>query len=203
MNIECAKLEDSFVEQKLEVQLSLLPCYTHSIKQGVQDHLNRAVLRYSSSLKGVFLGFRNVALAQPYAAIFNEAPHLHCDITCDALVFKPTIGAKLSGRVNKVGMNHVGMLVSGVFNASIPSNELPKGYEYKEEDDAWVLSDNTKHDDNNEMQTIEVGNKVEFRVTAIHEANGLISIQGSMKPPKKKKRSRTSDVDRSSKKKKV
>lgn len=43
------------------------------------------------------------------------------DIRAKAVVFSPEHSQRLIGRVNKVGVDYVGMLVYGLFNAAIVS----------------------------------------------------------------------------------
>jgi DNA-directed RNA polymerase I subunit RPA43 len=43
------------------------------------------------------------------------------------LVFEPVKGRKLTGVVNKVSVDHIGLLVMGIFNASISSSEVSVG----------------------------------------------------------------------------
>lgn len=68
----------------------------------------------------MLIAFSNVKLLQHLGNIVNEEPYIHFDIEADFIVFRPTVGCKLLGVVNKVAKTHIGCLVHGCFNASIP-----------------------------------------------------------------------------------
>ena len=46
------------------------------------------------------------------------------------IVFKPTVGLLIQGKVNKISDNHLSILVFGMFNANIASNEMSKNHKY-------------------------------------------------------------------------
>jgi hypothetical protein len=72
-----------------------------------------------------------------------------------------------------VGSHHIGILVAGVFNASIDASKIPDGFEYNGESESYLCA----FDDD---LTIDVGKEVTFVVDELHEAGGLISISGNM-----------------------
>lgn len=53
--------------------------------------------------------------------IFNGRPHVHFCVNVKFLVFTPVEGEYLEGTVNKVGEDHIGLLVHGVFNVAVVS----------------------------------------------------------------------------------
>ncbi len=123
--------------------------------------------RFANTLEGVFLTYSNVMIEQEKGKILNEAPHIHFMVSFDAVVFKPEIGARISifylsinvvaGTVNKISSDHIGLLVLGIFNASIHSFGIPTNFQKLIDRDAWVNTEN-------ESQKIEVGDTVEFTV---------------------------------------
>lgn len=213
------------VLKKIRMQLSLAPCYTQSVKIGITDRLNALLLRYLPSLQGVFLAYSNVALPTSHAFILHESPYLHCHITFQALLFAPVVGQRLSGRVNKVGSHHLGLLCANAFNASIAITEFPPdsyyvssvpasesaaldtASNYGEEEESglygveapvstlWTKTSAAitrerqqkkrahKEDTFLRMpETITTDTLLTFVVVAIHEANGILSIEGSLLP---------------------
>lgn len=184
-----------FRQCKLVIKVSLSPCFAFSLRKGVQEEVNQYLMRYSTEIGGILTAYKNVKLVKPYAHIVNEMPHLHCSVSLDALAFCPSIGTELEGVVNKVGSNHIGMLVANVFNASVAATELPKGYVHNCDLNAWV---------NESDEEIKEGSVVTFRVQKIHQATGVISIEGTMRPLKKKKdgKKRKREGEESSRRKK-
>jgi len=116
---------------------SLAPCHVQDARKGVEEQLNQMLMRYSEAVHGVILAFRHVQLVNPYGHIINETPYIHCRIATNALVFRPVEGMMLKGCVNKIGSNHIGILIAGAFNASIAASEMPNGYVHNYHQDAW------------------------------------------------------------------
>ncbi|KDO28795.1 hypothetical protein SPRG_20002 [Saprolegnia parasitica CBS 223.65] len=165
-----------FVNAKLVMSCSLAPCHIHDAKKGLEEQLNLMLMKYCDPVEGVILAFNAITLLNPYGHIINETPYIHVRVAADALVFRPTPGMQLSAVVNKVGSNHIGLLLAGVFNVSIDSTEMPDGYVHNFQEEAWVGDDGV---------TIEFGAEVAFHVLRVHQAYGVISIDGSMRPIKK------------------
>lgn len=121
-------------------------------------------LRYNEEVEGVVIAFKNVAIRSPKAHIFNELPTLHIGVNAEVraalarargeisspapfpralraqlLVFSPVRGGHLRGVINMVSSQHIGLLVLGAFNATLPANELPPPYSYSQGDEAWSV----------------------------------------------------------------
>lgn len=98
--------------------------------------------RYHEGIGGVLLSYASVRFATgaaaddftsttdgaPLGRMLEENPALHVRVTADALVFRPAVGDVLVGRVQDVGSGHVSVLVAGVFNAVLHSDELSPWY---------------------------------------------------------------------------
>ncbi|RHZ25768.1 hypothetical protein DYB26_002526 [Aphanomyces astaci] len=171
---------------------SLAPYHIQDPKKGLEDQLNHMLMKYSEPVQGVLLAFNSLQVINPYGHIINETPYIHVRIAADALVFRPTPGMQLTATVNKVGSNHIGLLLAGVFNVSIAATEMPSGFVHNYHEDAWVGQDSS---------AIAVDDTVEFRVLQydlhasmmmlyaymksfgcrVHVAHGVISIDGSMR----------------------
>ena len=59
--------------------------------------------------------------------------------------------------VNKVGIAHIGLLVYGTFNVSIPARAIRGEFNYDGMQESWVNSDNPSH-------VIAHGTPVRFQV---------------------------------------
>lgn len=169
-----------FEQCQMLLQLSLPPCYIQDISTGLHEQLNLMILRYSSKLQGVLLAYSKLRLVEPFGRIINETPYIHCKVIMDALVFQPKIGSTIEGVVNKVGSNHVGLLVAGVFNASISSAQLPTDYSYDYVNTQWI---NNSCSIDDESRHLEVGSTVVFTVNKLHTASEVMSIEGSLVVP--------------------
>ncbi|XP_041740606.2 DNA-directed RNA polymerase I subunit RPA43 [Coregonus clupeaformis] len=100
--------------------IALSPMYLNKKRTGIQEELNTELLRYSETLKGVPLAYDDVSLLQQHGEIYDDNGYIHLDIQANFVIFQPQRGHKLLGIVNKLGVSHVGCLVHGCFNASVP-----------------------------------------------------------------------------------
>lgn len=91
-------------------------------------------------------------------------------------VFCPRPGMQLDGTVNKVSVDHVGLVVHGVFNCAIASTEMPPGAYYEEVEQVW------RHV-NSEAFFIGEGQLVRFVVKSVAADGTLIMIQASLRDP--------------------
>jgi len=82
----------------------------------------------------------------------------------------------LLGRVNKVGMDHIGLLVFGVFNATIPNESISSMYSRDMENDCWIRSAT-----DGSTVTIADGTLLSFTVNSVEIFHhDIASILGSL-----------------------
>ncbi|KAH9093985.1 hypothetical protein Ae201684P_016604 [Aphanomyces euteiches] len=148
-----------FAKAKLVMSVSLAPYHIQNAKKGLEDQLSQMLMKYCEPVQGVLLSFNSLQMINPYGHIINETPFIHVRVAADALVFRPTPGMKLSATVNKIGSNHIGLLLAGVFNVSIAATEMPSGFVHNHFEEAWFAS-------------------------KVHEAHGVISIDGTLRSVK-------------------
>ncbi|XP_075443296.1 DNA-directed RNA polymerase I subunit RPA43 isoform X1 [Ascaphus truei] len=108
------------VVEKHRRHLALSPKYLKRNRSGIQEQLNTELLKYSAGLKGVPVAYDNIKLVGELGDIYDDHGHIHINIEADFVIFQPKCGQKLVGVVNKVASSHIGCLVHGCFNASIP-----------------------------------------------------------------------------------
>ncbi|XP_029920036.1 DNA-directed RNA polymerase I subunit RPA43 [Myripristis murdjan] len=104
--------------------IALCPLYLRKKRTGIQEELDTELLKFSQSLKGVPLAYDNIRILGQHGDIYDDNGYIHMDIEANFVVFQPKRGQKLLGKVNKLGVSHVGCLVHGCFNASIPKPNL-------------------------------------------------------------------------------
>nr|KAF6470506.1 hypothetical protein HJG59_019025 [Molossus molossus] len=124
--------------------------------------LDAELLRYSESLLGVPIAYDNIKVVGELGDIYDDQGHIHLNIEADFIIFCPEPGQKLMGTVNKVSSSHIGCLVHGCFNASIPKPEQMPA-------EQW--------------QTLEVnvGDELEFEVFRLDsDAAGVFCIRGKL-----------------------
>ena len=90
-----------FTKKKIGFVVSLLPATLKNTEKSVEDSIRQLLLKYSDGIGGILLAFDKVKInveknSQGRGFILNELPYIHYSVSCDALVFCPTVGCKVS-----------------------------------------------------------------------------------------------------------
>ncbi|CAB1443070.1 unnamed protein product [Pleuronectes platessa] len=142
--------------------VALPPMYLQKKRTGILVELEAELLKFSPSLKGVPLAYDNISIVRQHGDIYDDSSYIHMDIEANFILFQPTVGQKLLGKVNKLGVSHVGCLVHDCFNASIPKPNLVPMETWR---DAGP----------------RIGADLEFEVTALDADNvGVLLIRGRL-----------------------
>nr|XP_020443644.1 DNA-directed RNA polymerase I subunit RPA43 [Monopterus albus] len=142
--------------------IALPAMYLNKKKTGIKLELDAELLKFSQSMKGVPLAYDSTRILGQYGDIYDDSGYIHMDIEANFIVFRPKKGRKLLGTVNKLGVNHVGCLVHGCFNASILKPNLVSVETWR---DAGP----------------RVGAALEFEVTALDaDTAGVLLIRGRL-----------------------
>ncbi|KNE66436.1 hypothetical protein AMAG_11574 [Allomyces macrogynus ATCC 38327] len=160
----------------------LAPKFVGAPMRGVEDHLNRMLLKYNDQVGGVVLSYRNVQFLSDTAAILYDSPFMHFHISAELLAFAPTAGARLTGVINKQSPSHIGLLVYNLFNASIPAAQLPDGAFTFQFDDSAAYAptgeDEAEGDDGSAPRFNKGGKKAMINGNWIHSASGSVLEPG-------------------------
>lgn len=166
---ETASTDDIFFRRKLELTVSLLPAALADIPSNIDASLRELLLRYSDAVSGIVLAFENVQILSKQGMILNELPHIHYQVSLDALIFHPTLGCRLTGSVTESFHSHVSLLVFDYFNASVSAPQMVKhGFVFDESTLAWYKGETT----------LAKGDKLNCTIEKMYESNGIISIEG-------------------------
>ena len=160
---KCSEKYSCFVEIETQEHISLSPYYIGRIRQGIQEQIEHKIKRWKfrDDYGGIIVAYDHIRLLQRSAEIFDESPLLHFDIKVNYIIFKPEVGKKLIGVVNKTSSSHVGCLVHGRFNASLAKPRSGKN--------GWIGSD------------LVIGSEFVFRVGDLRTVAGVLSIAGHIK----------------------
>lgn len=159
--------------------LSLPPTCLPNPTAAITRELGALVLTYHETLGGVLLALNKLRVVSTPERVLYDSPFIHLHVTADVLLFAPEVGMGLAGCVNFVGSSHIGLLVHGVVNVSIPADKLPVNLDYDEDDEGEPMwcEDETKKEGR-----IMVGTEIEFFVTKLNIKAADISIVGSLLP---------------------
>ncbi|XP_027306709.3 DNA-directed RNA polymerase I subunit RPA43 [Anas platyrhynchos] len=142
--------------------IALPPRYLGHKRTGIRAQLDAELLRYSESLQGVPVAYDNVRVVGELGDIRDDQGFVHLNIEADFVIFSPKKGKKMVGVINKVAPSHIGCLIHGCFNASIPKPEQMSAVEWQE-------------------LGLKVGDELKFRVSHLDsDAAGVFFIRGGL-----------------------
>ncbi|XP_063008841.1 DNA-directed RNA polymerase I subunit RPA43 isoform X2 [Melospiza melodia melodia] len=112
--------------------VALPPRFLGRKRSGIRAQLDAELLRYSESLQGVPVAYDNIKVVGELGDIYDDQGFIHLDVEADFIIFSPKKGKKLVGVINKVAPSHIGCLIHGCFNASIPKPEQMSPVQWQE-----------------------------------------------------------------------
>ncbi|XP_065275674.1 DNA-directed RNA polymerase I subunit RPA43-like [Emys orbicularis] len=114
------------------------------------------------SLSGVPVAYDNIRVVGELGDIYDDQGFIHFNIEADFVIFTPKKGKKLVGVINKVAPSHIGCLIHGCFNASIPKPDRMSAIEWQD-------------------LGLKIGDKLEFEMVHLDsDAAGVFFIRGRL-----------------------
>ena len=190
----------------VRVMKAELTCEVHPALLGedlllsARQKLDHLVLKWRTEWQGALLAYKDERLVtedDQAPRVLPFLPYVQLSIAANLLVFAPTVGCTLLGKVHKIGNDYVGMLVLGVFNAVLPAANLGRAYlpnlrgskgggskaglgsVVSEDKKKKKKATSSEVDANTTL--IEEGSLVKFRVEELKVESDLLTIIGSMK----------------------
>ncbi|KAI8097184.1 uncharacterized protein BX664DRAFT_275738 [Halteromyces radiatus] len=188
----------SFSEVVIKLYIHLAPMWSGKTMDGVNEILNAFLMKHVPEVDGIVLAHSDVELLGEKGKVLYDSPFCHFFIKAKLLVWKPKKGSKLVGRINLQSQDHIGLLIYGTFNASIPKSRISsEKYEWRtSEDDDNDNNDETSGDDEEQAEKrsqhgewvlkdsgASIGGddgSLEFSVVDIIEANDILTVTGSL-----------------------
>ncbi|KAJ3348439.1 hypothetical protein HDU83_001325 [Entophlyctis luteolus] len=169
----------SLVSVTARIYFHLAPCFIGDFTRGIKSQLDSYLMRYIPELKGVPLAYSNIKILDDAAKVLFDSPFCHVYASVNFVMFAPRIGSLQVGVVNKVSSDHIGLLVHGVFNASITSEHIRHNeYKFNNSTKSWKRY----HPGGSPTgEAIAPGS-----VVRMPASNGMLTLSGSLrKHPKK------------------
>ncbi|NXV84250.1 RPA43 polymerase, partial [Atlantisia rogersi] len=142
--------------------VALAPLFLGRKRTGIRAQLDAELLRYSESLQGVPVAYDNIKVMGELGDIYDDQGFIHLNIEADFVIFSPRKGKKLVGVINKVAPSHIGCLIHGCFNASIPKPEQMSVVQWQE-------------------LGLKIGDELKFKVLHLDsDAAGVFFIRGGL-----------------------
>lgn len=177
------ELSGHFVIHNVAILVHIPPIYSNNISQGIDRYFYQMLLRYDSNWNGVPLCYSDVSILSPRATIVNDNPFLHIHVEAKILVFHPNIGKNIKGVINRISSTHIGLIVYGLFNASIPIHQLEICYSWDESLNSWKLKSNintSRESSEKKLKVLTIGATLKFRVLNVKKDAQLIAITGGL-----------------------
>ena len=166
---------DCLIKTLTRLRIELHPSKLNDIHAGVLSHLNSLLFKYQDDLEGIVMAWDKEVKVQKTAAasIHPYFPLVHIEVKTNMLLFKPKMGSMLVGKVIKVANDFIGILVLGLFNASIPADQIRGEFKYTSSQSAWISKKRPEH-------RLEVGCEVKFKVSKLLSDSSIFGILGSL-----------------------
>jgi hypothetical protein len=168
------KNQTHFKQVVNRIVIKLSPCFTSEPRKGVEEYLKKLLMRYVPEFDGIVIGYTNIQFLQKNADILFDSPYFSVKVVVIFNLFSPKKNLEIVGKVNKVSADHIGLLLYGVVNASIPSDKIrKKNFKWDENSFAWkeTFGDRRK---------ICNGCVLRFTIVDVLKANDMLTVIGSL-----------------------
>ncbi|XP_022834451.1 DNA-directed RNA polymerase I subunit RPA43 [Spodoptera litura] len=149
------------IEKKVTQNLALQPWCLGNLKESIKNLLDYKIGKFDKEFNGILLSYKNLRVLQNVGTIRNDNADIHFQVQADYFIFRPFVGATLTGIVNKKSTTHLGILVHRVFNVVIPRPTEEPG-------NMWVGSN------------VQEGQEVRFRIEVLDLYGALPYIRGEL-----------------------
>ncbi|ORX41799.1 hypothetical protein BCR36DRAFT_407341 [Piromyces finnis] len=168
------KNQTHFKQVITRLVLKLSPCFASEPRKGVEEYLKKLLMRYVPEFDGIVIGYTNVQFLQKNAEILFDSPYFSVKVGVIFNLFTPQKNLEIVGKVNKVSADHIGLLLYGVVNASIPSDKIrKKNFKWDENSFAWKETFG-------ERRKICNGCVMKFTIVDVLKANDMLTVIGSL-----------------------
>lgn len=181
-----------FYEIRTAIRLPLEVNHLHSIRNGIEAKLSSLLMNYSSEFGGIVLAYWNIRLSEESGLILPTSPSvILLNATATILVFRFEIQSRLIGTVNKIGSDHIGLIVLDAFNVSIKKEQIKDRFTYDQSSKTWKQIDKTEDSEpkkkkqkknSSSKNEIKDGSYVCFKVARIRYEDGYFCMDGSLYP---------------------
>lgn len=142
---------------------------------GVKRQLNDVLLTYVREAEGILMGWDKPRFLDDTARLLDESPFCYARVAVDTVIWRPRRGEQLEGSVKLMGPSHIGILILGTFNASIPRRLIPESWTFEEnfegDDGFWKDASGTP---------LEIDQELRFQTVNIKKGANIISVEGSL-----------------------
>lgn len=86
------------------IQIALPPAEINQPLLAVKSQLNKLLFKFNDKLAGVPLCYGEFRFLEgkKYGRFYADHPWVHIDIICDLVIFRPSVGDRIIGKISKV-----------------------------------------------------------------------------------------------------
>ncbi|SCU84544.1 LANO_0C01662g1_1 [Lachancea nothofagi CBS 11611] len=196
---ESSGVSKCIVQVPVSMYVSVAPTYLGEPNKGIKrQHLNPMIMKYSSDVGGVVLGYENLDIkdASPddedqstkLVKMTPDTPFGFTWCSVDLYVWQPQVGDVIEGWIFIQSPSHIGLLIHDAFNASIKKTSIPAGWTFVHNED---VDSNSDGDNGTPGQTRSLGHwvdedgqhlegKLKFSVRNVYTTGKVVSLEGSL-----------------------
>ena len=159
------------VTSVVRVSVPVHPSKLANRKKGVREQLDAKTLRHHDGFGGVLVKYEELSIVNEDEnggeTILPASSYVNVKAMVKATVFAPKMRSYLIGKVNKIGQDHIGLVVGNIFNASIPIEKFKENMMFDESKNAWeIIEDGTENNDGDEEESDESSSMSMNRMSA-------------------------------------
>jgi len=157
-----------------------------AVLPGVEEELNTKLMTYVDSYEGVLLAYRDLELLDHAGFILEDKPFINFRVRATLTLFAPKKGDFLIGEVSRSTRDHVGILVAGVFNATIAADQMSPLYSYQPASESWTKGPSPadkagKKRKREGAAVIKRGEFVRFEVASVEHEGKVYRLTASLR----------------------
>ncbi|CEP64845.1 DNA-directed RNA polymerase I subunit RPA43 LALA0_S14e00584g [Lachancea lanzarotensis] len=188
------------VRVPVSMYVSLAPTYMGEPNKGIKkQHLNPMIMKYSSDVGGVVLGYQNLEIkdASPddelsehkLIKVSADTPFGFAWCSVDLYVWQPQVGNVIEGWVFIQSPSHIGLLIHDAFNASIKKTTIPPEWTFIHNEDINGSEEGGNDGDAEQPRSLghwvdengqQLDGKLKFTVRNVYTTGKVISLEGSL-----------------------
>eukprot|EP01101_Sappina_pedata_P004044 TRINITY_DN1655_c0_g1_i1.p2 TRINITY_DN1655_c0_g1~~TRINITY_DN1655_c0_g1_i1.p2 ORF type:complete len:312 (-),score=168.02 TRINITY_DN1655_c0_g1_i1:130-1065(-) len=167
------KWDTGIKEVTISVTVPVLPMYSKDFKRGVTAKFNPLLMKYNIDLQGVPLTYSEIQFkADTGICLVDGPPFVSFPVSAKMVVFAPSVGDRLVGRVNQIGYEHIGLVVHNLFNAKLEFKNIVGKLKRVPKTNGWTYIDS--------QENIQIGDHIVFHVIGMATSDDTVTISGSI-----------------------
>ncbi|SCU80073.1 LAME_0B01508g1_1 [Lachancea meyersii CBS 8951] len=197
---ETSGVSKCIVRVPVSMYVSLAPTYMGEPNKGIKkQHLNPMIMKYSSDVGGVVLGYQNLDIKDSspgdedaeykLVKVTPDTPFGFTWCTVDLFVWQPQVGNVIEGWIFIQSPSHIGLLIHDAFNASIKKTTIPAEWTFVHNEDADSNGESGNEGTSGQTRSLghwvdengrQLDGKLKFTVRNVYTTGKVVSLEGSL-----------------------